>query len=92
MAAGSSAPEFIAEMVGVIMGEESSATGTVVGSAVFNQLFIIGAAILVSPNQMITLDKHALCRDLIAYGITIAVVFVSATTTPCGLHAKAPTF
>ena len=44
------------------MGEEKSATGTVIGSAVFNQLAIIGLGILVSPNQTITLDQNALTR------------------------------
>ena len=39
MAAGSSAPELFAEIVGCFLSKENGAgTGTVIGSAVFNQV------------------------------------------------------
>ena len=74
MAAGSSAPELISMFAGVILGESDTSTGTVIGSAVFNQLFIIGAAVLVSPGQHMELDWRSLARDMVAYAVTIVVM------------------
>jgi len=74
MAAGSSAPELISMFAGVILGESDTSTGTVIGSAVFNQLFIIGASILVTPGQTLELDWRSLVRDMLAYAVTIAIM------------------
>ena len=46
MAAGSSSPELFAELVGVVSEENSAGTGTVVGSAIFNQSSSVGAVAL----------------------------------------------
>ena len=74
MAAGSSAPELIAELIATFVADTNDVgTGTVVGSAVFNQLIIIGGAILASPGQRMTLDPRALIRDVGFYAITIIV-------------------
>lgn len=42
MAAGSSAPEVFISLVGVFVSETSTGIGAIVGSAVFNILFVIG--------------------------------------------------
>ena len=42
MAAGSSAPEVFISLVGVFVSETSMGIGAIVGSAVFNILFVIG--------------------------------------------------
>ena len=77
MAAGSSAPELIAELIATFVADTNDVgTGTVVGSAVFNQLIIIGGAILASPGQRMTLDPRALIRDVGFYAITIIVLIL----------------
>lgn len=51
MAAGTSAPELIASLVGVFLSSKvETGAGTVIGSVIFNQLMIIGLCIIVSPN------------------------------------------
>lgn len=42
MAAGSSAPELFTAILGVFIAKGDVGTGTIVGSAVFNILFVIG--------------------------------------------------
>ena len=75
MAAGSSAPELIAELIATFVTDTNDVgTGTVVGSAVFNQLIIIGGAILASPGQRMILDPRALIRDVGFYAVTIVVL------------------
>jgi K+-dependent Na+/Ca+ exchanger-like protein len=65
MAAGSSAPELFASIVGCFLSKENGAgTGTVVGSAVFNQLVIIGGALILAPQPFVKLDIWPLIRDL----------------------------
>jgi hypothetical protein len=86
MAAGSSSPEVIAALVGVFFSDTNSVgTGTVVGSTVFNQLFIIGGAIIVSPNKCFHLDWRALTRDLVFYcaSLTMLAVFFDDAQITC---------
>ena len=42
MAAGSSSPELFAAILGVFIAKSDVGTGTIVGSAIFNVLFVIG--------------------------------------------------
>ena len=42
MAAGGSAPEFFTSLMGVFVANNDVGFGTIVGSAVFNVLFVIG--------------------------------------------------
>ncbi len=42
MAAGSSAPEVFISLIGIFVSESSTGIGAIVGSAVFNILFVIG--------------------------------------------------
>ena len=78
MAAGSSSPELFAELVGCFVSESNSAgTGTVIGSAIFNQLIIIGGAVLLSPYPAIELDPFPLVRDIFFYIIAIVLVYVT---------------
>ncbi len=46
MAAGSSAPELFTAILGVFIAKGDVGTGTIVGSAVFNILFVIGLCAL----------------------------------------------
>uniref|UniRef100_A0A7S3JVX2 EF-hand domain-containing protein n=1 Tax=Aureoumbra lagunensis TaxID=44058 RepID=A0A7S3JVX2_9STRA len=77
MAAGGSAPElatsFIATMTGSALG-----IGTIVGSAVFNVLFVIAMCALFTPKEMapLRLTWWPLARDCSYYIMTLAMLFV----------------
>jgi len=57
MAAGSSAPELFTAILGVFIAKGDVGTGTIVGSAVFNILFVIGLCSLYT-------GRHSLCSLL----------------------------
>jgi Ca2+/Na+ antiporter len=74
MAAGSSAPELFAALMGVIFRENKDVgVGTVVGSTVFNMLIIVGVSILVSPNQEILVSGRSLFRDCFFYFFSLCI-------------------
>ena len=62
MAAGSSAPELFTSVMGVFVSESDVGIGTIVGSAVFNILIIIGCCALAKPN--IKLSWFPICCSL----------------------------
>ena len=77
MAAGSSSPELFAAIVGIFMSEDSAAgTGTVVGSAIFNQLFMLGGALILSPTPSIELDLAPIVREILFYFISACWLYV----------------
>ena len=77
-AAGSSFPELAAEVVGCFIATDNSAgTGTVIGSAIYNQLVIIGGSLILSPYDKFSLEGLPLIRDLTFYGMAIAMIFVA---------------
>lgn len=78
MAAGSSAPELFTSVIGVFVAKSDIGVGTIVGSAVFNILVIIGACGLFVKGD-IPLSWWPLFRDSTFYLFTIiallAVIF-----------------
>jgi len=74
MAAGGSAPEFFTSLIGTFTGSDVG-TGTIIGSAVFNVLFVIGACALVS-KQPLELTWFPLARDSIFYAVSLVFVTV----------------
>eukprot|EP00944_MAST-04C_sp_MAST-4C-sp1_P014023 g14023.t1 len=81
MAAGSSMPELMAGLVGYTFKEaEDAGVGTVVGSLIFNSLFIVGASVWVSPIQKIGIDPFALLRDSIFYIASVLCALVAFST------------
>lgn len=72
MAAGGSAPELATSLIGVFT-ESSVGFGTVVGSAVFNVLFVIGMCSLFS-KEVLTLTWWPLTRDVTFYSIGLGVL------------------
>ncbi|XP_067223743.1 sodium/potassium/calcium exchanger 4a isoform X2 [Chanodichthys erythropterus] len=66
MAAGSSAPELFASIIGVFITHGDVGVGTIVGSAVFNILCIIGVCGIFA-GQVVYLTKYAVFRDSIYY-------------------------
>lgn len=77
MAAGTSSPELFAAMAGLFFSSESdTGVSTVVGSAVFNILCIIGGSCLVTPSGDIQLPLVSIVRDSTFYLITLLELFL----------------
>ncbi|XP_051275490.1 sodium/potassium/calcium exchanger 3 isoform X2 [Dicentrarchus labrax] len=75
MAAGSSAPELFTSLIGVFITKGDVGVGTIVGSAVFNILVIIGICGIFS-GQPIILSWWPLFRDSVFYIISIVVLIL----------------
>jgi len=77
MAAGGSAPEFFTSLIGVFFMESSVGFGTIIGSAVFNVLFVIGICAYFSGFDTLPLTWYPLARDssyyLLCLGALLAV-------------------
>ena len=73
MAAGSSAPELFTSIIGVFITESDIGLGTIVGSAVFNILFIVGVCGLFAGSTL-RLSRWPLLRDSMCYLISIAAL------------------
>lgn len=89
MAAGGSAPEFFTSMIGACLAESDVGFGTIVGSAVFNVLFVIGAC-GVAAKTAIPLSWWPLFRDCSFYivGLGLLAVFASTRSTGRGFDGK----
>ncbi|XP_078591323.1 sodium/potassium/calcium exchanger 5-like isoform X2 [Branchiostoma floridae x Branchiostoma japonicum] len=75
MAAGSSAPELFTSIFGVFVSRDDIGVGTVVGSAVFNLLFIVGLCGLLV-GTAITLTLWPLLRDCSVFLISVAALVI----------------
>ncbi|XP_069028000.1 sodium/potassium/calcium exchanger 3-like isoform X1 [Embiotoca jacksoni] len=75
MAAGSSAPELFTSLIGVFITKGDVGVGTIVGSAVFNILVIIGICGIFS-GQPISLSWWPLFRDSVFYILSIVVLIL----------------
>ena len=73
MAAGGSAPELFTSIIGVFLARSDVGTGTIVGSAVFNILFVIGMCATFS-RGVLTLTWWPLFRDCFFYSISLALL------------------
>ncbi|XP_058820028.1 sodium/potassium/calcium exchanger Nckx30C isoform X2 [Topomyia yanbarensis] len=70
MAAGGSAPELFTSVIGVFVSFDDVGIGTIVGSAVFNILFVIGMCALFS-KTILTLTWWPLFRDCTFYSVSL---------------------
>lgn len=79
MAAGSSAPELASSFMGTFVSKSDVGLGTIIGSAVFNILIIIGATAIVVGEPM-QLDWKPLGRDVVFYcgSVILLILFVAA--------------
>nr|XP_033806762.1 sodium/potassium/calcium exchanger 4 isoform X2 [Geotrypetes seraphini] len=75
MAAGSSTPELFASVIGVFITHGDVGVGTIVGSAVFNILCIIGVCGIFA-GQVVHLTWWALFRDSMYYTLSIIVLLI----------------
>lgn len=87
MAAGGSAPELFTSLIGALGTESDVGFGTIVGSAVFNVLAVIGCCGLVA-QEPIKLSWWPLFRDCSFYvvGLSLLALFANGpvTTAPTG--------
>ncbi|XP_067099217.1 sodium/potassium/calcium exchanger 4a [Osmerus mordax] len=73
MAAGSSAPELFASVIGVFITHGDVGVGTIVGSAVFNILCIIGVCGIFA-GQVVYLTKFSVFRDSLYYTLSVVAL------------------
>ncbi|XP_035494374.1 sodium/potassium/calcium exchanger 2 isoform X2 [Scophthalmus maximus] len=76
MAAGGSAPELFTSVIGVFVSHSNVGIGTIVGSAVFNILFVIGMCAIFS-KEVLNLTWWPLFRDVSFYiiGLLMLIYF-----------------
>lgn len=75
MAAGGSAPELFTSVIGVFVSFDDVGIGTIVGSAVFNILFVIGMCALFS-KTVLSLTWWPLFRDCTFYSISLITLII----------------
>ncbi|CAF3977014.1 unnamed protein product [Adineta steineri] len=75
MAGGSSSPELFTAIIGIFVAKGDVGVGTIVGSAVFNIVCVIGICGLFV-NEAIRLTWWPLCRDSVYYAISILFLII----------------
>ena len=75
MAAGGSAPELFTSIIGVFIAFSDVGIGTIVGSAVFNILFVIGMCALFS-KTVLYLTWWPLLRDCTFYSASLITLII----------------
>ncbi|XP_027013897.1 sodium/potassium/calcium exchanger 2-like isoform X6 [Tachysurus fulvidraco] len=75
MAAGGSAPELFTSFIGVFISHSNVGIGTIVGSAVFNILFVIGMCAVFS-REILNLTWWPLFRDVSFYILDLIMLIV----------------
>ncbi|NWV69019.1 NCKX1 protein, partial [Malurus elegans] len=75
MAAGGSAPELFTSLIGVFVSHSNVGIGTIVGSAVFNILFVIGTCALFS-REILHLTWWPLFRDISFYIVDLLMLIL----------------
>ncbi|XP_029655588.2 sodium/potassium/calcium exchanger 2-like [Octopus sinensis] len=78
MAAGGSAPELFTSIIGVFLAKSNVGIGTIIGSAVFNILFVISICALCSLT-VLSLTWWPLLRDTSFYIISLVMLIVYFT-------------
>lgn len=79
-AIGTSLPELVTSVVASRKGESELAVGNVIGSNIFNLLFILGTTVVISP---ISVDISMLTDTIILLIATALVMFFSFTKMQC---------
>ncbi|XP_007907836.1 LOW QUALITY PROTEIN: sodium/potassium/calcium exchanger 1 [Callorhinchus milii] len=75
MAAGGSAPELFTSLIGVFISHSNVGIGTIVGSAVFNILFVIGMCAVFS-REILNLTWWPLFRDVSFYILDLIMLII----------------
>ena len=79
---GTSCPELVVSLTGAIEGNSDISVGNVVGSNIFNVLFILGLTAMVLPVGMT--DKNRRIDIPITFGVTILLVILGITGSMSG--------
>jgi cation:H+ antiporter len=74
VAMGTSLPEFITSVIATRKGEIDIAVGNVVGSNIFNILFVLGIAGIINP---MTISFVAICDIAVLVIVSVLVLFVT---------------
>ncbi len=87
MAVGSSAPELFTSMFAILRlnGESNLGAGTIVGSAIFNILVIVGVSALYMTNKQ-KLAWQPVVRDMVFYCVSILLLLASFYDGKIVLH------
>ncbi|ESO89805.1 hypothetical protein LOTGIDRAFT_234185 [Lottia gigantea] len=75
MAAGSSAPELATAVIGVFVAKDDVGLGTVVGSAIYNVMFVISVCAFFA-GTAVYLSWWPMVRDCVAYTVSIIALIV----------------
>lgn len=75
MAAGSSAPELATSVIGVFVAQDDVGLGTVVGSAIYNVMFVISMCALFATSA-IHLHWWPMVRDCVAYLLSVLALII----------------
>ena len=80
---GTSCPELVVSLTGAIQGNADIAIGNVVGSNIFNTLFILGITSLIFPVSMTATNKK---RDIpIALGVSLLLIICGMSQSLFGI-------
>lgn len=80
-AIGTSLPELVTSVVAARKGESELAVGNVIGSNIFNLLFILGSTVIISP---ISVNADMMIDTVILLIATAMMMFFSFTGKRCG--------
>jgi K+-dependent Na+/Ca+ exchanger-like protein len=80
MAAGGSAPELATSIIGVFISKSDVGFGTIVGSAVFNVLFVIACCAFAKPGLSLTWWPLARDASYYCFSLAMIVIFISVST------------
>lgn len=80
MAIGTSAPELFTSLIGVFISHDDIGTGTILGSAVFNLIFIPAVCAFAAHyfcSQAAQVSKFSILRDSIFYLVTTTTLLLA---------------
>lgn len=89
-AIGTSLPELVTSFVASRKGESELAVGNVIGSNIFNLLFILGTTITI--NNPMNVDANMMVDSIVLLGVTAMVFLFAFTKRRCGRIEGAITF
>jgi len=75
MAAGGSAPELFTSFIGTFISKSQVGFGTIIGSAVFNVLFVIGMCAIFSKGDL-KLTGWPFARDVCYYCLSLLLLSI----------------
>jgi Ca2+/Na+ antiporter len=84
-ALGCNGPELFTNLISLYTGSDAG-IGVVVGSEIFNLLIIVGCAVLAAPSLPLQIERVPFARDVIFYGLSIALLYWSLLDKAISWH------